>query len=140
MGYKAPNYYTLCFGCSVSSNPLDSTVYYCGDGVGIGTVVGSRKLYIPQKGTIVGAYLWVNSSTQTPTTEDVVHVIRKNDTTDYTFKTQNWGTANPAYVSNYALSIPVVAGDYIAIKFTTPAWVTNPTGVYITGAIVVCYG
>jgi hypothetical protein len=63
-------------------------------------------------------------------------VIRLNNTTDYALATVQMNAAN-VLLANYALDIPVVAGDYILLKITTPAWVTNPTGCFIGGSILI---
>jgi hypothetical protein len=136
MGYKSPTCYSLNIMSSTTA-PLDSTTYYFGAfNQGWTTSTPIRRIYIPRAGRITRVVLYMFALTTAGTAEDIVIVIRKNDTTDYTFSTV--GLANASrFFSNYALDIPVIAGDYIELKVTTPAWVTNPDGVYTYGSLFI---
>jgi hypothetical protein len=39
--------------------------------------------------------------------------------------------------ANYAMTLAVAQGDIIEAKLVCPTWVTNPTGVDITGHILI---
>ena len=52
-------------------------------------------------------------------------LIRKNDTTDYAVDSVSLATNNRQW-ENYALNIPVSAGDFIEIVTDCPNWVTPP--------------
>lgn len=138
MGYKPPRDISLYVG-SASMNPADSTTYYFGDNVGYGWGnQGWAICYIPVTGMIRMAQVTMTSTTATGTNESIVMVIRKNNTTDYTFATVGAATAVRLF-ANYALAIPVSQGDYIEFKVSTPAWVTNPEGCRCHGKIVLEY-
>jgi hypothetical protein len=136
-GYNSwPYMYTLPIG-TASGNPADSTSYYIGSipnqpWAGAATL---NRVYIPRAGWIRAAAFNIQN-TVNGTDEDVVCVIRLNNTTDYALATVQMNAAN-VLLANYALDIPVVAGDYILLKITTPAWVTNPTGCFIGGSILI---
>lgn len=135
MGYKSPLKLAIpVYG--QSTTPLDSTTYYFGEPVSsVGTGATSRPIVMPRQGIITSMVLLVYSATVAGTAEDWTMIIRKNDTTDYTFATVAANTT-ARYFTNYALNIPVNALDYITVKTTTPAWVTNPEGVRITGFLI----
>ena len=71
------------------------------------------------------------------TTETSTASIRLNNTTDTTISSAVNLSSNPYAVSNTSLNVAVVAGDYIEIKWVTPTWVTNPTGVSGSAMIVI---
>lgn len=129
MGYNRPNTYSLRGG-HINFTPIDSTIYYFGafDNYAPGTTIATHKIYVPRSGRIRQAIYRTYAITTVGTNEDIVVAIRVNDTTDYTFSTLGSASAQRIF-SNYALDIPVNAGDYISLKITTPAWVTNPDGV-----------
>ena len=126
-GYQG---YTLQGGAA-SIAAADSTSYHCGPhyGQAFSTTGGFRKLFIPKTGTIKACYLFF-TNTIAGTTETSTVSIRLNDTTDTTVSSAVTNNANPSSFSNTALSIAVVAGDFIELKWATPAWVTNPTSVF----------
>jgi hypothetical protein len=136
MGYIKPDcvIYSTFF---LSSTPLDSTVYYFGNSTRtLDTANDYSRIYILKDGIIRAASIFIVSTAATGTNENIIIAIRKNDTTDYTFSTV--GLAVPKRVfSNYILNIPVLAGEFIEFKMTTPAWVTNPDGMRGAGHILI---
>lgn len=137
MGYNRPITYTLSIGFS-SSSPNDSTTYYFG-GTHATAITTTATLYyvlIPRSGFIRQAVLHTDSTTAAGTGEDIVIAIRKNNTTDYAFCTTGAAAIGRDF-TNYNLNIPVNAGDYIVMKMSTPAWVTNPDGMRGNGSIIV---
>jgi hypothetical protein len=135
MGYRSPPYYSLTVGHSLFSAPADSTVYYFGQFMFDPTTTAvQRAVYIPKTGRIKSGILSMYVAGVVGTNENIIMAIRKNDATDYVFSTVG-STAVFRQFSNYALDIPVTAGDYIEIKLTCPAWVTNPTNVYCLGTL-----
>lgn len=135
MPLQHPRLYTLNIRTS-SANPNDSTTYYAGAiNMSLTTVAGYVKIAIPQKGKIVACVI-TEASSNTPTTENVQWIIRKNSTTDYAVNTSGLGDGK-TFIENYNLNIPVDQGDYIELKIVTPAWVTNPIGVQIGAHILV---
>lgn len=122
--------YTLQTHSAAGSNVADNTTYYSGGGpLSFSATAGVRRLYIPTAGIIKSAYCTFNNGVN-GTAETSSLYIRVNNTTDYLVSNAVVNNATFTYVLNDALSIPVVAGDYIEYKWVTPAWATNPTSVY----------
>lgn len=126
-GYQG---YTLIAWGGGSIAPSDNATYYFGaPQLATNTTPNVKKVYIPKTGTIKAAYLTFNVLTTLGSSETFSAWIRKNNTTDTLISSAcTMDSANPVF-SNTALNIAVVAGDYIEIKFTTPTWLVNPTGV-----------
>ena len=122
--------YTLQGG-GASLSPADATSYFYGPHYGQAppTTGGFRRLYIPKSGTIKSCYLFF-TNTVAGTSETSTIYIRVNNTTDNTVSSSITNDANPTIFNNTALSIAVVAGDFIELKWATPAWVTNPISVF----------
>lgn len=117
-----------------NGNPLDSTSYFMGYSMLITQVTSSNatsraKLYIPKTGTITTCYGNFRVSGTLASSENTTLAIRLNNTTDNTVTSTLQLTSSSNAVANGALSIAVTAGDFIEFKWTTPAWVTNPTSV-----------
>ena len=118
-----------------ATGPADSTTYYS-DYANQGVTTADRvRTYIPQSGTITKCYLSVVTAGTLGTTETSTLSIRLNNTSDTTVTSSLANDALTIGYSNTALSIAVVAGDYIQLKWVTPAWVTNPTNVEISAFI-----
>jgi len=132
---KVNGSYTLQYG-NANGNPADSNTYYIGLPVNLAPTVGAnlRKIYIPSSGVITSVYgsffVNVNASSET-----FPIYVRVNDTTDYLITNSLKLDATVSEYINTALNIPVVAGDYVEIKYITPAFTTNPTGVVSNGTI-----
>ncbi len=125
----AAPYYTLALQCA-PTNPAASTTYYFGASPNVVMWTASiAKQYIPQAGTIVYADLPMNDNGLDASAGTYSLWIRLNNTTDYlvTNTMNNASGATPFYFHG-ALNIPVVQGDYIEAKLTTPAWGTAPQG------------
>jgi len=124
-----------------SGSPADSKDYFLGVGNTIGIIQASgnanTRLYVPLAGTINNVYGAVTVGGTLGSSETVSVNIRKNNTTD-TLVTSSltFDTANNTF-SATGLGISVSAGDYVEIKVTTPAWVTNPTVVGVSCALIV---
>jgi len=116
--------------------PLDATDYFFAPPLAsVGTTIGNRKMYIPKSGFIRLAHLICSAGT-VGTDEAWTWVIRKNDTTDYSFAMTGVASALRVWTNNN-LAIPVNAGDFITFKTTTPTWVTNPDVCVFYGVIQV---
>ncbi len=127
------NPYTLNIRVSILFPALDSTTYYFGYENNPTYAISSiYRVYIPQAGTIKKCYVNFTNGT-IGTNETSTISIRVNNTTDYTISSTVTNDANPTAFSSTAMSVPVVAGDYIQLKWTTPIWVTNPLTVTIGG-------
>ncbi|MDD3436740.1 MAG: hypothetical protein PHC64_06275 [Candidatus Gastranaerophilales bacterium] len=122
---------------STSSGPADATTYFIGSAaMSLTSTASVRRIYIPRSGTITyckGAFL--NGSVGT--SENSSLYIRVNATTDYLVSSTIDNSSYYAPFENSGLNIPVSAGDYIEIKWITPTWATNPTGVSSSSVICV---
>jgi len=129
MGYHTYESYTLMGGCTAWS-PSDSTTYLIG---AMGSSAGKSygRIYIPRQGIIKKVVVWWNNSTVNCTAEDTTITMRKNDSADGTGSYVG-SFANASAPQTFEANLEVSAGDYILLKFVCPAWVTNPTGVYLT--------
>ncbi len=116
-------------------NPADSTVYYSGGfaSVGPSTTAALRRIYFPSACTITDCTLFIVTNVN-GSGETVNFAIRLNNTTD-TALTSGTISARATTIVTTGLSISVSAGSYIELKTTTPAWVTNPTGTFISGTL-----
>lgn len=124
---------------ALAFNAADSTTYYFGNLNATPSGNSSvQRMKIPHAMTIKSIYLGAQIYTTAASAENVSAYIRVNDTTDTTLSTTwQWttllGTGNVIFVSG--LSIALAGGDDIQIKFTTPAWATNPVLVLMNATI-----
>ena len=119
-----------------STNINASTTYYFG--VPQLTVTGTtaiRRVYIPQTGTIIGGQIYARATSAT-STQTWTLSIRLNNTTNTTFASTANNSLDKVF-SATGLSIAVVAGDYIEITTTTPAWSVSPGATFIYGSIFI---
>jgi len=131
--------YTIVAESTTGQSPIDATTYYFGSlsGTGITTNAAQRRLYIPKAGTIKACFLDFLTTTLLGTNEASSVYIRLNNTTDYLVTAAMANDVTSAIANSTALSIAVAAGDYIEIKWVTPTWATNPTGVRHTAMIYI---
>ena len=139
MPYKKRESYALSVGCLAGISPADGEVDYFGSLTRTAlTSATFTKIPIPLKGRVTRCILMWCDTGAASTNENIVIAIRKNNTTDYVFSTVG-NTSHEKTFANYALDIPVDAGDYLEFKMTCPTWATNPTGVYFSGSISIEY-
>ena len=125
--------YALCL-TALTFSPTDGATYYVGIQAEAPTTYTGHRLYVPKAGTIKAAYVdWSGSA---PSNEDISAYIRLNNATDTLVATVGTTSVQKLF-SNDALSIAVVAGDYIELKIVCPTWVTNPTGVMLGGVVYI---
>lgn len=121
---------------SFNNSPADATTYYFGSmyASALPTSATARKLIIPRTGTVRRIDIVVNNVGTAGSAETSTMSFRLNDTTDTAINASIVTNANGVF-SNTALSIAVTAGDFFNIKWVTPTWATNPTGVYLHASI-----
>jgi hypothetical protein len=120
-----------------SSSPNDSTSYYFGCNTYALTGTDDVMFIIcPVNGVVSAATVHTYAATAAGTGENIVVSLRKNATTDYAIETVGAAAAVRNF-ENYLMNAPVTIGDHLAIKMATPAWVTNPTGLYGNGVIII---
>ena len=116
-------------------NPADATNYYVGVADAPSTTSKDASIIIPVTGKIKS--IGINSVIYTVlgTSENSTFSVRVlsggiNGTATETLLTNTY-KLNTTYISTIltGLDIPVNAGDAIEIKWLTPTWATNPTGV-----------
>ena len=112
-----------------ATNPTAGLTYYFGAPMATAptTTVNLRKIKIPKNGTITAVSVKASVFTTLGTAEASTLYIRLNNTTDYAIDTVMNMSAITYAAVNSSLSIPLVAGDEIEMKWVTPAWVTTPT-------------
>lgn len=128
---------TAKMGTSNTLNPADASTYYWGGPLtnAFQSTPAVRRLYFPKAGTIKAATLF---STQSGgSNEQSTISIRLNNTSDTSISTTATFATSVTLITNTALNIPVVVGDYIEIKWVTPTWVTNPTNMVIDSQIYI---
>jgi hypothetical protein len=127
---KSAHGITLNVSTPYIGSPADATSYYFGScqGTSADTNAGRGKYYIPVTGTIKSVYIYMRTSTLASAETSTMY-LRLNDTTDNTIVSTIANNATNTSYSNTALNISVTAGDFFEMKWTTPAWATNPTNV-----------
>ena len=115
---------------AIFSAPADSATYYAGaHNLTMTTTQGNRRVYFTKAMTIKYIGLEYLITGVLGTTEAITVNARLNQTTDTLISSAvTWDALN-VYFSNNALSLAVVAGDYIEFKHATPPWLTNPTNI-----------
>ena len=114
----------------------DATTYYMGilSGTGFSGVAANRKIYIPKAGTITRVDIHQLFGTAGSNEASTMY-IRLNDTTDTTITTAIDASTASLQYNVTGLSIAVVEGDWITLKWVTPTWATNPINLFIAAQI-----
>lgn len=123
---------------STASNLAAGQTYYFGNQPRalLGTPTNT-KVFIPKTGTIKRAEITSFASTTTGTAQNITVSVRLNNTTDTLVATVGAATAVRDFI-NTALSIAVVAGDYIEIKVVTATpFTTPPAGITFGGTLYI---
>ena len=116
--------YALNIRTTTSFNPADSTLYFIGQETQPFTTSSVLPLFIPKTGTIKN--ILISSRCANGTNENSTFILFINDISNATLtSTYKFDTLN-SFV-NYSGAISVNAGDYLYVRWQTPAWVTNPT-------------
>lgn len=121
----------------VNASPADSTTYYFPSytSLSLNSVAANGKTRIPRTGKVLAVY--IDGIATVGSGESSTISFRLNDTTDTTVSSAVVMNATPFAFSNTGLAVAVTAGDYFNIKIVTPAWVTNPTGVYMCAQVFI---
>jgi hypothetical protein len=120
---------------ALASSPADGATTFIGAAPRVPGAVGLHKIPIVKAGTITAAAIAVYSGTA-GTAEAWTLSVRLNNTTDFAIASVGV-SANERLFTNPALSIPVVAGDFVSIKSVQPTWVTNPLTTTFGGYVYV---
>jgi hypothetical protein len=95
---------------------------------------GFGRIYIPNAGTIKVVYLSFSTGIS-GSNEISTASIRLNNTTDTVISSVITNDSLNTVFSNTSLSISVVAGDYIEVKWVSPTWLTPPIGARLVATI-----
>lgn len=126
-------YYSDLFVGAAGANLTDAQSIYFGQVIVAPQAITTqrRSVYFNRSCTIVSCRVGI-VSTVAGTAENWSLYIRVNNTTDYLVATVGV-SANLRQFTNNALSISIVAGDFIEMKLVNPTWATNPTASSIGG-------
>lgn len=127
--------YTLSVQALTSSPADGATIYFGQLPKAPVTAAATSKVFIRKSGTIKAANIYCFSGTAGTNEVWVAH-IRLNNTTDTQIASVSLATGERVW-SNTGLSIAVVAGDYIEIKFVNPTWSVNPLTCILGGYIYI---
>ena len=136
--YEYPPPLCITAGAWNALSPADSTAYYFGipNIYAASSTANLFPITIPAPGgTIFRIDVNFVVLTALGSSETFTTAFRLNNTTDTTISASCKMDALQQTFSNSGLSIVVAAGDTFEIKFTCPAWVTNPTGVRCTALV-----
>jgi hypothetical protein len=122
---------------ALTYNPADGQTAYIGNTAAAPTTTAAqRRIYANRDMTIAMASVRWYAATVAGSNENISVYIRVNNTTDTLIATIGT-TAAEKHFNNTGLSISLTAGDYFEIKIVQPTWVTNPTGVLLSGYVTI---
>ena len=130
------NIYAVNVGSLGATAPADSTTYYAGTmaATGLPTATNVQRRFVaPITGTAFASN-WL--FTQAAASGESVTVVIANVTQGTTYTLTSALVLNATATNvNYDVNLAVTKGDSLEMRFTTPAWATNPTGWIINGMI-----
>jgi hypothetical protein len=122
---------------ALTYNPTDAQTVFIGNTAAAPTTTAAiRRMYANRNMTIAMASVRWYAATVAGSAENISVYIRVNNTTDTLIATIGT-TAAEKHFNNTGLSISLTAGDYFEIKIVQPTWVTNPTGVLLSGYVTI---
>ncbi len=125
----------LTLGAANIAAPANTTTYYVGNAYSSSpqTAEPTTRIYIPKACVLKAAYVYFNVSGTVGSNQQFTVSVRLNNTTDTTITStmtaDNGSGLNVG--SNTGLSVALVAGDFISLKFVTPTWGTLPTNLRV---------
>ncbi len=131
----------VLYGGMGNSAPADSAFYFFGQPdtqiISVAGMVteGQSRIYIPATGIITRIDLNVRVATTLASNEAVEFYLRLNATTNTTITQVADLSAAVSYFHVTGLSIAVTEGEFFEFFMKTPAWATNPTGLYLKGQV-----
>jgi hypothetical protein len=110
-------------------SPADATSYFGGAGTSWQSAGGFARMYITSNCTLKKVYGWLQGANGSSETSSMY--VRVNNSSDTLISSSIACNAisTVAAFNNTSMSLSLSAGDYIEIKWATPTWATNPTGV-----------
>jgi hypothetical protein len=119
--------YALGLHNASAQTPADSLTYYWARHNGLSTTQGLSRVYVPVAGIlklIYGAFTQSGGTNEASTLSIVI-----NGVTTIQISNALVHTAASTVFSKTDMNQAVSAGDYIELKWDTPAWGTNPAQV-----------
>ena len=130
--------YSLQFLAGNLAAPADSTTYYMGClAAAPSSTAALARVYIQKAGSIKLGRFTVRNTGTGGTTETSTVSVRLNNTTDTEISAAVTTDQTFQSFTSGALAVAVAAGDYVEIKWVTPAWVTNPTNLLLAGQLYI---
>lgn len=118
-----------------TANPVDSeTRFFCDRNIAPSTSQIVAQMFIDVDSEIIGADIQIYASSTAGSNEAWDLYVRVNNTTDYLIQSVTVAGNQRRWVNN-AMSVPLVAGDFISIKSVQPVWATNPLSVTAGGVL-----
>lgn len=114
---------------ALNFSPNDATSYYFALAESPNTNATLFRYYTTSNIVITKATVLFTVTTTLGSNEQSSIYIRVNNTTDYTISSTAKQDATQNLFTNTSMNVPVNAGSYFNIKWTTPTWVTNPTNI-----------
>lgn len=119
-----------------SYNPADSqTHFFSNIAISPVTTTTAHEVILRGNGVIRACDFNTWAATVVGTAEAFSLYIRINST-DYLVQTISAATQKRSFV-NTSLNIPFVDGDVLRMKYVTPVWATNPTGLVGAGNLII---
>lgn len=137
---------TIVYTSAVSGghSPLDATTYYFANFPGFAPATATSAItayaIMPRAGNVRRVYLhFLVFGTLGSTETFTVAVRNASAATTENVTTGMQMNAGQNVQSNTAMTLAFSAGDVLAIQFTTPSWVTNPTAAVYNATLDVEY-
>lgn len=117
-------------------NPASNTTYYIGQGLEATTIPQVQRIRVPRSGHI--SNITVSFINQGPGSAEASSLyVRKNNVEDTLLSATVTNNGIYSEVVAADLDVAVDAGDYIEIKWVTPAWAAMPGYVTINGILYI---
>lgn len=142
-GGAGVGYVILVTADNASFNPADATPYCEGINANnrqttcTGVTYDRVKFQMPAACTATRVYYKSITQGTLSSAEDATFAIRLNDSSDFGATTTQIDMSAAIQDAAVTVSQAIAAGDYVALKVTTPTWATNPTSV-LWSAYIYC--
>lgn len=128
----------IIFFQGFTASILDSTTYYLGpDFITTTATAQSLRIFIPAAGVITSVYGCVFVEDTLGSAGSTSLYVMVNSSSDTLVSNSIPMTSATNTFNGTALGKAVSAGDYIFIKFVTPAWATNPEEILISLSVLI---
>lgn len=130
--------YTLYLFQLTAGNPANNTTYYIGFPQGFTSTYANSRIGVPAACTLSKVVVKTRVTGTLGSSENVTVLVRINDVTETNSSTMTWNATNNDLTLTCSSNCSLSAGDFLALKMTTPnPWTTVPTSV-LNQATVYC--